>query len=207
MLPTTETPKSLAARFRDGDDSALAEIYERFSQPMLVAAMSVVGDRDLAAEAVQQAFVQAWRASAAFDDTRELQPWLYAITRRTAIDAHRRRNRTSTHVSLEQVRDSVGVVDPPSLDHAWEKWQIHQALHRLPADEQTVLRLVYFAGLSHSEVSRKLGTPLGTVKSRTARAHRRLARLLTHLQDDPHDAGTPSYGDSLSPPRQRLLAR
>ena len=73
--------------FRGGDESAVREIYARFGGPMFAVAMTMLGNRELASECVQQAFVKAWRASQTFDPERELRPWLATITR-TDRDRH-----------------------------------------------------------------------------------------------------------------------
>ncbi|MGX7826439.1 RNA polymerase sigma factor [Actinokineospora sp. 24-640] len=171
----------LAERFSRGEEYALVEVYRRFHRPMLSAAYGVLGDRELAAEAVQQAFVQAWRASASFDPSLRLSPWLYAIVRRAAIDVYRRGRRFAGEVPLDLLADGVVVVDAPCLDQAWTVVQVHRAIAQMPPDEAQVVRLAYFHGLTHTEISAQLRIPLGTVKSRSARAHRRLAKLLAHL--------------------------
>jgi RNA polymerase sigma-70 factor (ECF subfamily) len=186
-MPTTFTTATLEERFRNGDETALSELYRRFSAPMFVTALNLLGDRDLAADAVQQAFVQAWRAAPKFDVSRQLQPWLYAITRRTAIDVYRRERRVSQQVPLEESSAADLSVDGPSLDEAWRSWQVRSALDRLHPDEREVLKMAYFEGFTQSEISSTLDIALGTVKSRTARAQRRLVELLSHLQDTPSE--------------------
>jgi RNA polymerase sigma-70 factor (ECF subfamily) len=86
--------RALNKRFRDGDDQAVREVYEQHGRTMFVVAQSVLHDRDLASECVQLSLVKAWRTSQTFDVNRELQPWLATITRRTAIDLYRERERS-----------------------------------------------------------------------------------------------------------------
>lgn len=179
----------LEERFRNGDETALIEIYRRYSASMFTTAFSLLGNREAAAEAVQQAFVQAWRGASGFQADRGLRPWLYAITRRAAIDVYRRERRSTLHVSLEESRAAEGefATEGPSLDDAWKVWQVREALDQLHPDEREVLRLAYFYQLTQSEIAKALHVPLGTVKSRTSRAQRRLAQLLVHLRDTEHD--------------------
>ena len=110
---------------------------------------------------------------------RELGPWLYTIARRQAIDVYRRERRSEptdpTYIGL--------VGQPPSLEQAWEAWQVRLALDELPPDEREVVRLSWFDGLAHPEIAERLGVPIGTVKSRSYRAHRRLTSLLAHVRD------------------------
>ncbi len=142
-------------------------------------AVSILHDQAAAADVVQATFLNAWRAASRFTPDRELGPWLYAIARRQAIDAYRRQRRVEVSDA-----DSLDVVElPPSLEKTWEAWEVRLALDKLPDDEQEVVRLAWFDGLSHPEVAERLGIPVGTVKSRMHRAHRRLAALLSHLVD------------------------
>jgi len=179
---------TLEEQFRNGDETALPRVYQRYAGAMYATAYNLLGNRDLAADAVQQAFIQAWRAAGSFDPARGLQPWLYAITRRAAIDTYRRQRRESQHVSYDAATDGsrpddrAFAVDGPSLDATWQVWQVRQALDRLHPDERRVIQLAYDDGLTQSEIADVLGVAIGTVKSRTARAQRRLAALLGHLR-------------------------
>jgi RNA polymerase sigma-70 factor (ECF subfamily) len=169
---------ALNDRFRAGDDDALRLVYDRYSRAMYAIALSVLRDRDLAADCVQQSFVKAWRASQTFDPERELKPWLATITRRVAIDIYRRQ----ASARRAEPRDDVdAVVIPLAFEQTWEAFEVRAALDQLPDDEREVVRLAHYGGMTHSEIAAKLGLPLGTVKSRSSRAHRRLAGLLAHL--------------------------
>ena len=122
-------------------------------------------------------FVKAWRAADTFNPDRELGPWLYTIARRQAIDTLRRERRIEP--AETEVVDVVEL--PPSLESTWEAWEVRLAVDRLPDDEREVVRLAWFLGLSHPEIAEQLDVPIGTVKSRSHRAHRRLASLLAHV--------------------------
>ncbi len=165
-------------RFRDGDPEAVRAVYEQYHRPVFTVAFRALGDRGLAEEAVQQTFLQAWRASARFDPARDPAPWLYAIARRVAVDLYRRERRH------ESDRDEPEVaVLPQTFEGTWEAWEVRSALDRIPADEREVLLATHFIGLTHDEAAERLGIPVGTVKSRSHRAHRRLADLLAHLKE------------------------
>jgi RNA polymerase sigma-70 factor (ECF subfamily) len=178
-------PSTLEERFRAGDEAALPQVYRRYAGAMHATAYHLLGKHDLAADAVQQAFIQAWRAAATFDPGRGLQPWLYSITRRAAIDTYRRRRHEARTVSYDGSwsAEAEAAVEGPSMDSAWQAWQVRRALDRLHSDERRVLRLAYYEGLTQSEIAAVLGIAIGTVKSRTARAQRRLGELLAHLRD------------------------
>ena len=113
-------------------------------------------------------------------------PWLATIARRAAIDIHRRESRRR-HESLDATpsTDPALVSLPPSIERVYDIWEVRQALNQLAPEEATLVRLQHLEGLTHTEIADRLGIPVGTVKSRTYRAHRRLAGLLGHLRDDP----------------------
>ncbi len=135
---------------------------------------------------MQSTFLNAWKSAARFDPDRELGPWLYAIARRQAIDAYRKARRVETADP-----ETLDVIElPPSLERTWEAWEVRLALDKLPPDEREVVRLSFLVGLTHPEIAERLGVPVGTVKSRTHRAHRRLAGLLAHI--GPANRGAPT---------------
>lgn len=176
-MPRRMTVFDLNTRFRVGDEDAVRAVYERYGGAMFAIAMSMLGDRHLAEECVQHAFTRAWRAATTFDPQRDLRPWLATITRRTAIDIHRREARQRDRPSAD-VDDTVV---PLAFERTWEMFEVRAALDQLPDDEREVVRLSHFEGFSHSAIAERLGVPIGTVKSRSHRAHRRLAGMLSHL--------------------------
>ncbi len=168
----------LISRFRAGDEAAIRTLYRRHGGAVFTVARSVTGNRELADEVVQQTFTKAWQAAARFDPAKPIAPWLYAIARRTAIDVlrHERRPTTGGHAA-----ETDPGVPGPSFDRTWEIHEVRTAIDDLPPEEREVVRLSHLIGLSHPEIAERLGIPIGTVKSRSARAHRRLAAALRHL--------------------------
>ncbi len=164
-------------RFRVGDESAVKAVYERFSGPVFAISMSVLRDHGLAADATQQTFIKAWLAASTYDSERELAPWIYAIARRTAIDIYRKQSRSITSDSVDTE------VLPPSLDTIWEVFEVRSAVDRLSDEERQVIKLSHFDGLTHVEIADHMGIPVGTVKSRSYRAHQRLLELLRHVEE------------------------
>lgn len=163
-------------RFRAGDETALRAVYERYSGAVFTVTLGILGDRELAADAAQLTFVKAWQGAGRFDPERELAPWIYAIARRAAIDVYRRERR---HAGTTEHDPPVS---GPHLEDLWEAYQVRIAVDRLDPDEREVIRLSHFEGLTHAEIAERLGIPIGTVKSRSHRAHGRLATFLEHLE-------------------------
>jgi RNA polymerase sigma-70 factor (ECF subfamily) len=168
----------LAAAFAAGDEGAVRAVYARYAGPIVTVAMGTLGKRELADEVVQTTMLKAWRAAASFDPSRDLAPWLYAIARRVAIDIYRRESRGGTP---EELRDDQAAVVPLSFERTWEAWEVRSALDRLPPDEREVVRLAHFLGMTQVEIAEHLNVPVGTVKSRSNRAYKRLAALLSHV--------------------------
>jgi RNA polymerase sigma-70 factor, ECF subfamily len=170
---------SIGERFRAGDERALAEVFDEYAGPMLAVALHMLADRRLAEEAVQQAFVQAWRAAATFNPERPLGPWLRSIVRRTAVDMWRRERRHEVR-SLDDVSPGdLPSVEPASIATASDVWAVRQAIDALPPASRDVVRLAHVEHLTQPEIAARLGVPLGTVKSRTHAAYRLLATALS----------------------------
>jgi RNA polymerase sigma factor (sigma-70 family) len=174
----------LRARFRQGDPEAVRSIYRSHGRLVYAVAYKVLGERGLAEEATQQAFVKAWRAAQSFDERRELGPWLAAITRRVAIDIHRREAlRRADPLDSVQPSDPALVSTPESAEAIYDMWEVRQAVAELPDDEREIVKLQHFEGLTHVQAAQRLGVAVGTVKSRSFRAHKRLAVMLGHLRE------------------------
>lgn len=172
--------RELLARFRDGDEAAVRHVYARYGGAVRTVARTVLRQPELVAEAVQETMLKAWRAAASLDDRAPggLAPWLYAIARHTAIDIARREHRPTAGDHAPQVDRPVASI---GIEHAWEVFEVRRAVDALPDGERDVVRLGHRDGLTHEQIAARLGIPVGTVKSRFGRAHRRLAVALAHL--------------------------
>ena len=169
--------RELLERFRVGDDGAVKAVYEKFRGPVFAIALSILRDRDRAADATQQTFLKAWRAASTYDPDRPIKPWIYAIARRAAIDIYRKASRVVVSDEVDAVTTS------PGLETAWEVFEVRTAVDELPDEERQVIKLSHFDGLTHQEIADHIGIPVGTVKSRSHRAHQRLIELLRHLEE------------------------
>lgn len=159
-------------------------IYRSHGRLVYAVAYRVLGDRGMAEEATQQTFVKAWRAAQSFDERRELGPWLAAIARRVAIDVYRREAvRSADPLESVPAGDPALVATPQSAEAVYDVWEVREAVAQLPPDEQEVVRLQHLEGFTHVQIAERLGIAAGTVKSRSFRAHKRLAELLGHLRE------------------------
>lgn len=163
--------------------AALSALYDRYSRTVFGVGVKLLGDRSLAEELVQEVFLRVWRSSHTFDSSRgSFSTWLYRLTRNLASDSYRKRTRRVNPVSdkdsyISATRDSSP--GPQEIvDDSWLSWRISRALEELDASHREVIELAYYQGLSQREISRRTGVALGTVKTRTSRALKRLRKGL-----------------------------
>src|SRR5262249_61033041 len=179
-------------RFRDGDPDAVRRVYRAYGHLVYAVAYRVLRDAGLAEEATQQTFLNAWRAASSLDENREMAPWLATIARRAAIDVQRSEARRSADpIDSVAPGDPALSTQPPSAPALHGVWEVRRALDGLPPDEQEVIRLQHFEGLTHTEIAERLQLPAGTVKSRSLRAHKRLAAALEDEREEPLGGGLP----------------
>lgn len=167
---------SLITAIRDGDEAAMARLYDQFAQIVYSVALRVLGDTAAAEDVMQEVFMQLWRNPRAFNGSRgSLGAWLAVITRHRAIDLLRRRK---TETDIEEVVVAVDLrIDDEADKHAFLS-KIRNVLSGLPEEQRTALEMSFFDGLTHAEIAKKTGNPLGTIKTRIRTALTLLRRSL-----------------------------
>ena len=181
---------SLQARLIARDERALVELVELATPWLLGVAQAMLADRDDAEEVVQEAFTIAWRRVDLFDrEHGRILPWLLRIVRNRAIDhlrGRRRRRDKVRRLELWQPPDERQAAQVPD-EAAHPGWHVHESVHAalraLPEEQQVVVRLAYFEGLTQSEIAGELGIPLGTVKTRLRLAFDKLRVGLASIRD------------------------
>jgi RNA polymerase sigma-70 factor, ECF subfamily len=161
---------SAIARMAGGDQTALAELYDRHSRQVYSIAVRILQNPADAEDVVQDVFSQAWRHASRYDVARgAVGAWLLTVARSRAIDRLRaRRVRPDLAAPGKIVRD---VLDPALLQDAQlltaeQVERLRGALGELPMPQRTALELAYYEGLTHKEIAERLQEPLGTVKTR-----------------------------------------
>ncbi len=174
---------ALIARMAKEDASALTELHGIWSPILLGIACRMLGDRREAEEAVQDTFVRMWHRSAGYDP-KQSPPfvWAFAVMRGYCIDRLRYRHRgkrdSSRVVPIHLHAPPEELEDPRIM--ALDDWRrVRGVLEGLKADERRCLELAVFLEYTHSEISAKLGTPLGTVKNRLRRALEKVRNQLS----------------------------
>lgn len=187
-LPVREAPSAeqravdiaLLARVRDGDATALSDLYARFGGPLYSLAYQVVRDAGAAEDVVQEVFMAVWRSAGRFDPTKGSPAgWLFSLARHKAIDLLRRET-TARSRSV----DADLTLEPAAEDVEHEAWlgirrdRTLQSLEALSDIQREAVELAFFAGLTHVEVAERLGIPLGTAKTRIRSGLLKLRELL-----------------------------
>src|SRR5436189_1344523 len=165
----------LAAR---SEQSALAELYDRYGRAAFGLAVRVLRDEKLAEDAVQEAFVSVWRTAARFVPERgKASTWILTLVHRRAVDAVRREQRRRADTLEHAPEPTGGAVD----EQAWLRLQrerVQSALRQLPDQQREAIELAYYGGFTQSELAERLGQPVGTIKSRMFAGLARLRELL-----------------------------
>ena len=175
---------SVIAEFRQREPSAVRAFYREYGRLVYSVAHRVLGRAELAEEATQHTFVRAWQAADRLDTSRDPAPWLATIAKRAAIYIQRREARRSTSALDDVAANHPAVVSSsPDLGTLEAVWHVRRAIDALSPDEATIIRLHHLDGLTHQEIAAKLGIAVGTVKSRSHRAHGKLATSLGHLRE------------------------
>jgi RNA polymerase sigma-70 factor, ECF subfamily len=166
---------ALAAR---SENSALAELYDRYGRTAYGLAFRMLRDQTLAEDAVQEAFLTVWRTASRFVPERgKASTWILTLVHRRAVDVVRREQRRRAEPLDRAPEPAVEGVE----EDAWLRLQrerVQDALRSLPDAQREALELAYYGGFSQSELAERLGQPLGTVKSRMFTGLSRMRELL-----------------------------
>ena len=184
------TDEELMARVAARDPAAFELLYDRHATVVLGIAARIVGDRIIGEEVLQEAYWRVWNQAETFDPAKgQLRAWLYSIARRQALDVLRRqsvrpqaaRDEAEAH-RLEMAPNPNDNV-PEAAELAIAAAQLRRALGQLSAEQQRVLELAYFRGLTRQEIAAATGTPLGTVHTRARLGLQNLRSIMSRAGD------------------------
>src|SRR6478672_5628439 len=180
--------RQLVRRIEGGDEEAFRSLFATYAPSAMARAVRVVRQTQLAEEIVQEAFLTLWRNPGVFDERRgSVKAWLMTMVHHRAVDAVRReesQRRRSDEMVVgirEETEDPTDAVVEAVAAPA-ERDAVRRALRSLPEDQREVLELMYFGGLSQSQVAERIGAPLGTVKSRALLGMRRMRSMVVEME-------------------------
>lgn len=173
------------------NSEALGVLYDRYGRLVYSIALHSLSNSETAEEIVQDVFTRVWEKARTYDAGQaKVSTWLVTITRNRTID-ELRRNRIRPEQYSVDLSEALNLSDPKDpnpetevVNH-WQQQYIREAIATLPVDQQRVLALAYFKGLSHSEIAVALHEPVGTVKTRLRLAMQKLRQMLpTQVVED-----------------------
>jgi RNA polymerase sigma-70 factor (ECF subfamily) len=170
------------------DREAFDELYRRYSAAAYGLAFRVTGRSALAQDVVHDAFLALWRAPEAFDPARgTFRGYFLSLVHHRSVDTVRREERArQRHERVNPVTDVGEDVAEEVVQEAWladRRSKVLEALESLSAEQRQVLELAYFRGYTQSRIAEETGVPLGTVKTRTLAAMRKLRAALVGGMD------------------------
>ena len=173
--------RALLAAHLSGDGDAFDALVRRHLDRLYAVAVSTLGDRDEAADALQDALLKAYRSAASYRGEAQVTTWLHRVVVNACLDRVRRRT------ARPSVPLPTGGDEPATrrdeLGERETSMEVHTALSALPGDQRAALVLVDLHGMPVADAARVLGVPPGTVKSRCSRGRARLAVSLGHLRN------------------------
>ena len=161
-------------RCQQGDREVFRHLVERYQQRAVAHAMAILFNRDDAEDAVQEAFIDAFKAIGTFDTSRMFYPWFYVLLRNRCYKMTAGRRPTENLDEALLLDSQRGVTEDTRL-------ALEKALHSLTREEREIVCLKYFSGLSYDDLATHLQVPRGTVMSRLFNARRRLKGKLTRV--------------------------
>ena len=152
---------------RNGEQEAFRHLVERYQKHAVAHATAILGSREDALDAAQEAFIDAFRALGNFDKSRPFYPWFYVLLRNRCYKMAARKRET------ESIDETV-IVASNSGAQSEEILALENALISLDREDREIVTLKYFDGLSYDELAERLQIPKGTVMSRLFHARRKL---------------------------------
>lgn len=182
-MPSSIDLPSTIARAREGNPQAIRELYDAYADPVRRYCYARLGDVEAAQDCVQEVFVCIWKGVKTFEYRGDLSftAWLYTIANNVLVSSIRKRKRTQ-QVPLTP---ELNLTDPKSYDTArtiCDRLALRQAISQLTAEQQQVITLKFFVGLSNLEIAAAVDRTEGAVKALQHRAINRLQQMLANEQ-------------------------
>lgn len=155
-----------------GEKDAFRFLVERYQKQAVAHAVAILGNREDALDAVQEAFIDAFRSLKKFDRTRRFYPWFYVLLR------HRCYKMTARKREIESIKETEILAPQTDLPNG-ERFALEKALFALSKEDREIISLKYLDGLSYQELAGRLEIPQGTVMSRLFYARKQLRAKLT----------------------------
>ena len=182
---STLDDKELVAAIAAGDEKSLSELFDRYAGMLTALAHRILKNQPDAEEVLQETFLQVWNQAGRYDAKRSsVSTWLVLIARSRAIDRLRTRQVKQRTAAAAQQENPVQHTSPKGVANVLRlerRSRLRQELSQLPEEQRRVLEMAFYGGMTQSEIAEQTGIPLGTVKTRTLLA---MKKLRAALQDE-----------------------
>jgi len=171
--------EALVNRLKSGDETAFAEVYDRYSGAINGIILRIVTDSEASQDVLQDTFVKIWKNIQSYDSTKgSFFTWMLNIARNTSIDSLRKlKKEGKTEIREQDI--SVGMTGV--VQQNTNVIGLSKLVEKLPEEQRLMIEYIYFNGYTQQEVADELDMPLGTVKTRTRLAMRELRKWFTLL--------------------------
>src|ERR1043165_9391648 len=163
----TTTEEQLVASLKNRERGAMGQLYDMYAAALYGGVYRIVRTDETAEDILQETFIKAWNNFGSYDPSKgRLFTWLVNIARHQALDNVKSKGSRNAQKN-QDIDNIVGLIDEQSsTSYNPEQVGVREMLDKLDSEHQEIVDLVYFQGYTHSEVSKELGIPLGTVKTR-----------------------------------------
>jgi RNA polymerase sigma-70 factor (ECF subfamily) len=182
--------EQLMSHIAEGQETALAVLYDRYATAVMGLAFKMVRERAIAEEIVQETFYRVWDKSHAFHEYKgSFTSWLFRIARNLAIDSLRRQKVRPQAVESEQEQEHIERTSASRADVVEAVWtaikqeHVQTAVTQLPEEQRQVIELAYFNGMTRREIAAETGVALGTIHTRARLALQKLQQALQGLDE------------------------
>lgn len=178
----------LMQRIAQQEQAALSLLYDRYARVMYSLAYKILGAAEEAEEVVLDVFSQVWRTAERYDAQRgRTDSWLFLLTRSRSLDRIRRRKRNANVVEAAAAAAKAplttgGITPEEALMITDRRQQVKMALAQIPPEQQQIIELAYYQGLSQAQIAKQTGISLGTVKTRVRLGLSKLRQLLQEVE-------------------------
>ena len=182
MIEVTKySEEELVLSLQQQDQSAFSYLYDNYSGAVFGLIYKMVNDKELAEDILQEAFMKIWNNFSNYDRTKgRLFTWIINLTRNLTIDTLRSKGYKKQSKIHSDENSVNNLTDNSNVAEKFDAMGIRKQLTLLKNDQKQLIDLAYFGGLTQDEISKQLGIPLGTVKTRMRAAILELRKILEH---------------------------
>ncbi|GAK02183.1 RNA polymerase sigma-70 factor [Geomicrobium sp. JCM 19037] len=152
-------------RLRQGDKDALELMYDRYGKLLYSFSYKMTEDQQFSEEIVQEVFIKIWTQKSSYDETKgKFSSWLLTITRNTVIDHLRKKRETASEIATKEMAEDPDPSVEDQVEWNEKRGVVREAIEQLKPEQQNVIVLFYYRGLSQQKIADQCDIPLGTVK-------------------------------------------